>query len=71
MVQKQRKLSEPMETNNSVAVQNSQQGNNPNVVPTGRLPQDITAMSDHDLISYINPSCFDQGMTFTFENWLH
>lgn len=23
------------------------------------IPQDITTMSDHDLISYINPSCFD------------
>lgn len=57
-----------METNNSVVVQNTQQVSAPNVVPTGRLPQDITAMSDHDLISYINPSCFDQGMTFTFEH---
>lgn len=25
------------------------------------IPQDITTMSDNDLISYINPSCFDQG----------
>lgn len=68
MVQKQRKLSEPMETNNSVVVQTTQQVNTPNVVSNARLPQDITAMSDHDLISYINPSCFDQGMAFTFEN---
>lgn len=25
------------------------------------IPQEITTMSDQDLISYINPSCFDQG----------
>lgn len=31
---------------------------------TGNIPQDLTIMSDNDLISYINPSCFDQG------NWL-
>lgn len=68
MVQKQRKLSEPMDTNNSAVVQSTQQVNTPNVVPTSRLPQDITAMSDHDLISYINPSCFDQGMAFTFDH---
>lgn len=68
MVQKQRKLSEPMETNNSTVAQTTQQVTPSNVVPSARLPQDITAMSDHDLISYINPSCFDQGMTFNFEN---
>lgn len=28
---------------------------------TGPFTQDITTMSDNDLISYINPSCFDQG----------
>lgn len=30
---------------------------------TGTIPQpvDITTMSDHDLLRYINPSCFDQG----------
>lgn len=28
---------------------------------TGTIPPDLTTMSDHDLISYINPSCFDQG----------
>lgn len=26
---------------------------------TGTIPQDITTMSEHDLISYINPSCFE------------
>lgn len=25
----------------------------------GTIPQDITTMSEHDLISYINPSCFE------------
>lgn len=25
------------------------------------LPQELTSMSEHDLLSYINPSCFDQG----------
>lgn len=29
---------------------------------TTTIPQEIATMSDHDLISYINPSCFDQGM---------
>lgn len=48
---KQRKLSEPM-TNSGVGVQTTQQVN---------VAQDITTMSEHDLISYINPSCFDQG----------
>lgn len=28
---------------------------------SGPFGHDITAMSDNDLISYINPSCFDQG----------
>lgn len=32
-----------------------------NPQPTGNIPPDLTTMSDHDLISYINPSCFDQG----------
>ncbi|XP_046398009.1 uncharacterized protein LOC124164851 isoform X2 [Ischnura elegans] len=26
----------------------------------GMVPQELTQMSDHDLLSYINPSCFDQ-----------
>lgn len=26
---------------------------------TGTIPQDIATMSEHDLISYINPSCFE------------
>lgn len=29
--------------------------------PPGNIPQDLTIMSDNDLIRYINPSCFDQG----------
>lgn len=28
---------------------------------TGMVPQEMVKMTDHDLISYINPSCFDQG----------
>lgn len=27
----------------------------------GMLPQELTSMSDHDLLSYINPSCFEQN----------
>lgn len=30
---------------------------------TGMVPQEMVKMTDHDLISYINPSCFDQGMS--------
>lgn len=26
----------------------------------GMLPQELTSMSEHDLLSYINPSCFEQ-----------
>lgn len=29
--------------------------------PPSTIPPEITIMSDHDLISYINPNCFDQG----------
>lgn len=28
------------------------------------IPQELTTMSDNDLISYINPSCFDQGSIY-------
>jgi len=69
MVQKQRKISEPM-TNSGAATQKTQQQQiGTNVVTpttahpattTGVFPQELTSMSDHDLISYINPSCFDQ-----------
>lgn len=72
MVKKQRKLSEPMTNNAVVVAQTTQQVvvAQTNVVTStathpatqqGGIPQDITTMSDHDLISYINPSCFDQG----------
>lgn len=27
----------------------------------GMLPQELTSMSEHDLLSYINPSCFEQS----------
>nr|CAD7433040.1 unnamed protein product [Timema monikensis] len=30
-------------------------------VEEGMVPQELTQMSDNDLLSYINPSCFDQG----------
>lgn len=29
-----------------------------------QVPNDITQMSEHDLISYINPSCFDAGTLY-------
>lgn len=28
---------------------------------TTTIPQEIATMSEHDLISYINPQCFEQG----------
>lgn len=31
---------------------------------TNAIPQELTTMSDNDLLSYINPSCFDQGKYF-------
>lgn len=41
-----------------------------NVTATG-APQpptlDITTMSDHDLLRYINPSCFDQGKYYSLK----
>lgn len=40
-----------------------QQQQQPNTT-TANIPQDIAIMSDNDLISYINPSCFDQGTLF-------
>lgn len=36
---------------------------------TGTIPQDIATMSDHDLISYINPSCFDQGISLRYKQF--
>lgn len=33
------------------------------------LPQELTQMSEHDLLSYINPSCFDQGNPSTFSQF--
>ncbi|XP_029038308.2 nuclear factor of activated T-cells 5-like isoform X6 [Osmia bicornis bicornis] len=30
----------------------------------GMLPQELTSMSEHDLLSYINPSCFDSQNNF-------
>jgi nuclear factor of activated T-cells 5 len=47
------------------SILNDDQKMNPqNVVSTSTatasIPQELTTMSDHDLISYINPSCFDQ-----------
>lgn len=75
---KQRKLSEPITNDPNVPVVPviSQPRTTINVAnvptpatvattnpqPTGTIPPDLTTMSDHDLISYINPSCFDQGI---------
>jgi len=39
---------------------NGIQTTQPQQPTTNAIPQDITTMSDNDLISYINPSCFDQ-----------
>lgn len=42
-------------------------GGNPVAVAVGQqqppasIPQEICTMSEHDLISYINPNCFEQG----------
>ena len=33
----------------------------PQQQPPASIPQEIATMSDHDLISYINPNCFEQG----------
>lgn len=78
---KQRKLSEPMVPDQAIVpVVMPQSTRAPingttttnatptpsNPQPTGNIPPDLTIMSDHDLISYINPSCFDQG---TFPEW--
>lgn len=68
---KQRKLSESIATD-PVAVPQTRAPINATSVatatpastnpqPAGTIPPDLTTMSDHDLISYINPSCFDQG----------
>lgn len=37
----------------------------PITTATAELPPEIAAMTDIDLISYINPSCFDQGKLTT------
>lgn len=67
---KQRKISEPMATDpiapasqtqpQIVNVTNVATVTTANPATNGTIP-DLTTMSDHDLISYINPSCFDQG----------
>lgn len=64
-----RKMSEPMTTDQNIQVPQTRPPMVTNVTTstttnpptTGTLPPDLTTMSDHDLISYINPSCFDQG----------
>lgn len=38
-----------------------------NVVATATIPQELTTMSEKDLISYINPSCFDQSEYFNYK----
>lgn len=55
-------------TVNQLALQENQIGNTQTaqaaVTAANAIPQELTTMSDHDLISYINPSCFDQGMFY-------
>ncbi|XP_031624806.1 nuclear factor of activated T-cells 5-like isoform X2 [Contarinia nasturtii] len=63
---KPRKMSEPMVTDPIVSVAQTIATTSAVIVTatnpptTGTIPPDLTTMSDHDLISYINPSCFDQ-----------
>lgn len=78
-VVKQRKISEPMVTDSIAPITTVPQTLTPinltngggaaaattttNPPQPGIVPPDLTTMSDHDLIRYINPSCFDQGNT--------
>ncbi|XP_055300308.1 nuclear factor of activated T-cells 5-like isoform X2 [Sitodiplosis mosellana] len=64
-----RKISEPMATDPIIPVPQTRAivtnvptvATNTNPPTTGTIPSDLPlSMSDHDLISYINPSCFDQ-----------
>ncbi|KAK0159408.1 hypothetical protein PV328_010287 [Microctonus aethiopoides] len=62
VAQNRQNVNNTIVTNNSVTTANGQVS----VVrkpedATGMLPQELTSMSEHDLLSYINPSCFDQG----------
>lgn len=74
---KQRKMSEPItadsivnvpQTRSQINVTNVPTATTTNPSTTGTIPPDLTTMSDHDLISYINPSCFDQGTTLKSTN---
>ncbi len=49
-----------MNKEKSIANQLQNMQNPPNTTTTS-IPQELTIMSDNDLISYINPSCFDTG----------
>lgn len=51
--------------NTTTMTQKTAQINSGGVTKTAPIP-DLTTMSDNDLISYINPSCFDQGNFSTF-----
>lgn len=53
------------QTRTPINVTNVATATAPATNPPGNIP-DLTTMSDHDLISYINPSCFDQG-AFTYD----
>lgn len=54
-------------TNASVAAaivtQQQQQG------APAAIPQELTTMTDNDLLSFINPSCFDQGIYIQIEHF--
>lgn len=52
-----------MNKEKSIASQLQNMQNPPNTT-TASIPQELTIMSDNDLISYINPSCFDTGKWF-------
>lgn len=81
-VVKPRKISEPMVTDQIAPIATVPQTRSPiNVAnasvtsstttnpPNGIVQPDLTTLSDHDLISYINPSCFDQGKFFIKKNF--
>lgn len=65
-----RKMSDPMITAATIAqktmtVDGMVSGKIAQPSTTSQMP-DLTTISDQDLLSYINPSCFDQGMLIIF-----
>ena len=45
----------------NVPIQNGASGTQNVRKSEDMLPQELTSMSENDLLSYINPSCFDQS----------